>query len=161
MKEKKTVKHQLLDLYEEVIQEYVDSNPPKKIKAILEKEVDRQRVNILRTLLGLEHRYTNKWTVDHCNGRSGESAIGDYLRNVQAKEIHKIFDSMDMSDVITKTIEKDIRLEYQINLKKGLISLVRKKAKEDAENIIKTVQEEFNVKDLLDTQEILNELVNS
>lgn len=156
---KPNVKRQLLDLYDATLREYIQENTPEMIKEKLKKEIDKERVSILLKLLGMEKRYATSWVVDHCNGRAGESAIGDYLRKTQEESIHELFDSIELTGVISEGLKKTLQSEYQRNLNSALKVMAEEKAKQDAAIIMQNLHKEFSVLNLLKTEEDLKNLV--
>ena len=156
------VKRQLLDLYDETLHEYLGENPPEIIKKKLKTEIDRERVYILRKLLGMSNRYSNAtWGIDHCNHRSGESSIGDYLKETQKTSIHEIFDNISLKGVITEQIEEEIRKEYGLAMRKKLIILAKEAAEYDAATIMEGMQGETGILGLLNIEEDLKQLVTT
>ena len=156
------VKRQLLDLYDETLHEYLGENPPEVIKKKLKTEIDRERVFILRKLLGMSERYLNAtWEIDHCNGRKGESTIGDYLKQTQKKSIHEIFDNIDLTGAITEQIEEEIKKEYGLTMRKELIILAKEAAEHDAATIMEGMQGDTGILGLLNIEEDLKQLVTT
>lgn len=52
---------------------------PEDVRAYVFGILDRRAETIVAKMLGFDNHF-NGWEVDHCNGRAGESAAGNYLR---------------------------------------------------------------------------------
>ena len=70
-------------LAEQAVKQWLENDCSKagiteRINSMLSKARDKA----LLQLLGFEYEYNGQFRVDHCNGRSGESFIGDHIRNV-------------------------------------------------------------------------------
>ena len=50
------------------------------------KMLDARLEELVAKMMGFDYRY-GRWELDHCNGRDGESAAGDWLRNRAKKAI--------------------------------------------------------------------------
>lgn len=63
----------------QVRDEHLAALTPDAIDARVQKEIDRQFEDLLAKLFGMNNRW-DYWEVDHCNGRAGESFLGDGIR---------------------------------------------------------------------------------
>jgi hypothetical protein len=68
------------------VEEWKAKNTKEVIKTTVTELLDKESKQLTLKLLGFEDRW-GKWEVDHCNGRGGESAAGDYLRIAQKTAI--------------------------------------------------------------------------
>ena len=59
----------------DILTETSGENIPARVRHML----DSRHQDIIAKLLGMSDHW-NRWEVDHCNGRVGESAAGDWLR---------------------------------------------------------------------------------
>lgn len=76
-----------------VATEYTDEKIRTKIRKMIEGKVDE----IVLVSLGFEKdRWGNNstWSVDHCNGRAGESTIGKMIADMARHEINKTIQQM-------------------------------------------------------------------
>lgn len=89
-------------------------------KLIQEMEVNSRK--ILLKLIGFNNHWGNDWEVDHCNGRAGQTAVGDAMKQVFIQKT---------KDFIDEHADKIFSLE-----------------KKELDQIIKTLKSEFiaNVK---------------
>jgi len=102
----------------------------KRVHALLDKNAEQ----ILLKLLGFDNKYDGVWELDHCNGRNGESAAGDYLKKVQQGAIQEWMQQIQlptMPPAFKKKLEKQIQADYQNRINDQLWRLVRDKADKD------------------------------
>ena len=114
------------------LSDWKSKNTPETIKATVTKQLDKAADEVLYKLLGFDFRYS-KWDVDHCNGRSGESAAGDYLRKHKQTAIEEWFKSAElppMSAALKKALQKEASEYY----KHALMERVRVHATTQASN---------------------------
>lgn len=123
-----------------------------KVISLLEKNAEQATL----TLLGFENRW-GKWEVDHCNGRSGESSIGDYMKKVHAVAIKEFFDSLDLKQIITPALKKKLTTEIKKTYEWKFQEAVQRAARELAEqHAQKLVNELVKTDDLDKTMKMLH-----
>lgn len=119
---------------ERAAQAWIKENKPT-IEATVRAMLDRRVQEVVAKLLGFGTRYGDgdEWKVDHCNGRSGESAVGDWLRERSGAAVHQWLTEQagKLPDLPAKAVA-DLRAEYRDALKGELHRLVREKAVADA-----------------------------
>lgn len=94
------------------IDRWLENNKKEDIQQNLYDQLNREQEQIIGNLLGFSKSWSaNNWEVDHCNGRAGESAVGDYLRQVAATEINSWFKSIQLKKP-TKAFQAAITREY-------------------------------------------------
>jgi hypothetical protein len=82
------------------------------LKSDLENAIDKGLQVILAKYLGFDNRY-GRWELDHCNGRSGNTAAGNFVK----AEIQKVCPDYlkkqvgDLPDLPKETIE-DLKKHY-------------------------------------------------
>jgi hypothetical protein len=112
---------------------------PEKIHAKVTEQLDTNAEQMVLKLLGFDNRW-GKWEVDHCNGRAGNSAIGDYMMQQHSIAIKEFFDNFKMSEVITPALKTKIktvaRKEYEYRFIEAAERFARAKAEKDAQKII-------------------------
>lgn len=87
-----------------------------KAEGQLEREIrrrlDKRLDEIIGKLLGFDSRWGG-WEVDHCNGRSGESAAGNWLRRRAGEAVQKWLDDQagNLPSLPERAI-KSLRNEY-------------------------------------------------
>jgi hypothetical protein len=83
------------------IDEWKEKNPPAKIEKDTLKLLNKNAEEILLKLLGFNKDSWGRgnFQLDHCNGRSGESAAGDYIRRHQQEAINKWLSQVPMPEM--------------------------------------------------------------
>lgn len=102
------------------------------------EQLDKSSAEITMKLLGFNESW-GKWDLDHCNGRGGESAAGDYLRKVQQAAIQKWLETVQLPEIPSKlkaATVAEYKSEYQNALRQALYRLAMKQAEEDAQFLI-------------------------
>jgi hypothetical protein len=121
------------------VQIWRGQNTPESLQASVIRQLDQAREEIVMKLLGFNTRYDQKWELDHCNGRSGESEAGTYLRNVQAAAIKKWLDSVELPPMpaqLSRSLQRETVHAYNDRLRAELRSMAHKKAEADAKAYI-------------------------
>lgn len=81
------------------LDKYKEENPPEKIEADTIAKLEESRDEIIAKLLGFDNRWQRGYELDHCNGRSGNSAAGDYLVEHQRAAVQEWLSKVDLSTV--------------------------------------------------------------
>lgn len=112
-------------------------NTPQAIKEKTLELLNANSEEIVNKLLGFnKDSWDGKWKLDHCNGRSGNSAAGDYLRNTQAEAIKNWLSNVPLpklSEKVLKEVSKEMEFAYVQAYRQQLKDLVTQKANADAE----------------------------
>ena len=126
----------------EAAAEWMSANPEAKVRQETLKKLDEFRDKILLTLLGFSRSsWNDNLEVDHCNGRAGESAVGDYMKKVKQQAIQEWLESVELPKVtpkIAQALKKDLDEAYGYELRSRLHQKIKEAAKEDADRIIAT-----------------------
>lgn len=98
-------------------------------------ELDKRADAVVVQLLGFDwdSGIRSAWKLDHCNGRAGNSAAGDWLRKRAANEIRAWLDDQAGSlPALDDDSVASLRGEYTRVLKYELGKALRKRAEADA-----------------------------
>lgn len=98
-------------------------------------ELDKRANAVVVQLLGFDwdSGVRSTWKLDHCNGRAGNSAAGDWLRERAANEIRSWLDAQAGAlPPLSEDSKSDLRNEYTRVLKYELSKALRKRAEADA-----------------------------
>ena len=138
-------------------EEYIEKNPPEKVAKDTLKFLDNNRSAIQHTLLGFEpDRWNNgEFRVDHCNGRSGESAVGDYLREHQAKAINDWLKTAKLAP-LDKGAIASIQQEFQEIYRSRIQNLVKADAEALAQKHFEELKAQDAMADLYQIDSLLN-----
>jgi hypothetical protein len=134
----------------------------KPAKALIEQEAKKEiadylkniRYNIRKkleaattSLLGLEHRYGDRYEIDHCNGRN--SVFIDVLRDMAKDEAIKLTKHIKLPKADSELIQQAFVKELKDQLRYEMRNLATTKAKAMAQELINNVLPE-DIKELLD-----------
>lgn len=111
---------------------------PEELKKTIFNKLDSKRDEVMLKLLGFNDSW-GKWEVDHCNGRSGESSIGDFLKTAQQKAIKEWLATslpLTLSPKTLSSLQKSVQKEYELSIRRELHSAVRDKADKDLECLL-------------------------
>lgn len=109
-------------------------NSDEALKAKVTQMLDKNSEEITLKLLGFDKSW-DKWSLDHCNGRAGESAAGDYLRKTQAAAITQWLSQVPMptlSQTLTKQLQTEAKSNYVKAFRRELMNKVEQQAEKDA-----------------------------
>ena len=109
----------------------------RRVRDTLEERSDR----VVLQLLGFELEWGGReWKVDHCNGRSGESAAGDWLRKRAGDAVRAwLDDQAGALPQLPKSAVADLRREYQQALHRALSIMLRRRAEVDAAAMVEGI----------------------
>lgn len=135
-------------------------NSIQQLELAFEKKLETHKHNILLSLMGFAEGSWNcdKFKVDHCNGRSGESVLGDRIRTAASNALDNFILASNNSSFLYEVLqqnkakfEQDIIKEFnsQLNyaLKKRIADEADKLAKQTVDNLLKAAEAES--KDIL------------
>lgn len=125
---------------------WLAQNTPETIQKNCLNILNKSQDDILRTLLGFEKDGWGRqeWKVDHCNGRAGESAVGDYLRRHQQATIDQWLAQVDMPKMtpsMKKSMEKEALDMFQRAFRRTLEVKVTKYAEDQASTFFNSIIE--------------------
>jgi len=125
---------------------WLAENTPETIQKKCLNILNKSQDDILRTLLGFEKDSWGRqeWKVDHCNGRAGESAAGDYLRRHQQVAIDQWLDQVDMPEMTSsmkKSMEKEAFNMFERTFIRTLEAKVTKYAEDQASTFFNSIIE--------------------
>ena len=92
-------------------------------------------------LLGFEEGY-GKYQLDHCNGRSGESSAGDFLRRTQADAIKNWLSNVAMPSLSPeeeKMLRESMQREYSSRFRTQALQSAKQQAEADAKELIQQI----------------------
>ena len=131
----------LLDTVLKAINEWKSKNTEEVLTQRVHDLLDKNAKEVVLKLLGFNESW-GKWEVDHCNGRAGESAVGDYLKMVKQSAINSWLAKAElpkMDKTISTAMRKELKHDYDRFLKQYLYEYARDQAIETAQEIIKSV----------------------
>ncbi len=130
----------LIPLITLILREWHEVNSPEAIREQIFERLNRSRDEILLKLLGFnKDSWGDSWSLDHCNGRSGNSIAGDYLKKVQQEAVDSWLATTclpALSETQKKQIQSSFRSEFFSTLKDEIQIAARNKAKKLALELV-------------------------
>lgn len=148
----------ILPLIAEAVSEWQAEHSPEVIKAKIKKLLDTNSKEVVLKLLGFNNNW-DKWELDHCNGRSGESAAGDFIRKYQSEAIKEWLQTVCLPELDNKTkaqFKKDTQDEYRSCMYSKLRELARQRANEDLKLLIDELASTDQLDAYIKTMKLLN-----
>lgn len=149
---------QVLPAIAQAVAEWQTKNTEEVIKATVKRKLDQASEEITLKLLGFNNSW-GKWELDHCNGRAGESAAGDFIKKVQQEAIQEWLTSVMLPKVtpqLASKLKAEAQREYADTLLSKVRQLARNKADADASNLINKIIESKDVDKYIKTMKLLN-----
>ena len=154
----KSTQEYLLPFIAAAVDEWQEKNPPDVVKQKVFDRLDAMQDEIAMKLLGFKQSWGN-WEVDHGNGRSGNSAAGDFIKRVQQDAIEEWFRTVAMptlSETEQLALQKSMQAHYESCLKKDLRSRVASAAKHDLDTLVNKLVASNQIDNYLRVQELIN-----
>lgn len=150
---------ELITVIDTAIDKWMQDNSPEKISKEVKSKLDKYKDEITLKLLGFDKSYGEKaWKLDHCNGRAGNSAAGDYLRATQAVAIEEWLSTLTLP-VLTPSQEESLLRDSQNNyytaMRKAVLSKLTKKVEEDSTALINSMLPTLDVESFLKAKNLI------
>lgn len=127
----------------------------EKVTTLLDKKAEEMTLK----LLGFNLSW-GEWNLDHCNGRSGNSAVGDYMRTAQSVAIKEFFDSFDIKATITQAMKnrlvKVIQKEFEYKLETAVRAAVEQHTKQYVDKIVHDITQSDDLDNVIKTIKLIN-----
>ena len=130
---------ELVEVINAALDSWHKANTPEAIREKVHKSLDASSKEVVLKLLGFNNRWSNGWELDHCNGRNGNSVIGEYLKKNQEQVLHEWFAKIPLPE-LTKTemnnFSKSFACAYKEAFRSYITRAAVKKAEADAQALI-------------------------
>lgn len=149
----------ILEAVASAVAEWKQKLSPEKIRQQTFDRLNSESETITMKLLGFDNRWDKKWSLDHCNGRSGESAAGDYFRTAQAAAIKEWLSTVTLdplSAAENKALAAAFNKTYREQLREHVRALAYKQAEQDAKSFIEELTNHSTVDQYIKTLALLN-----
>ena len=150
----------LVPIINEAIHEWLEKQNPQAIRKKVFDTLEAAKDEVAPKLMGFNKAsFGRGWEIDHCNGRAGESVIGDYMRKHQQEGIQQFIDQLNLVSLRPfsgKEIE-DMRKEYRQQVINKTREAVWARADSDASRLVNSL----SVDDLVSTIQRTQELIGS
>lgn len=124
------------------VEKWLKDNSPEKVQKDVMETLDEAKDTIIPKLLGMDNNWGGNWEVDHCNGRAGESAIGDRLKTLRRDAVTAWLDSVPFPEM-TPEQQQGLLEEYTKAYNREFYKLITDKAENDAKKAVETISEEL------------------
>lgn len=154
-----SVMDEYLEVINQAIEEWKIHNPPEKIRKRVLEKIEKSKDEIILKLLGFDASYGERnWKLDHCNGRSGESAAGKYLLAHASEQIKHWLETVTtptLTEQELNSIKKSVNHEYKQHFKYSMVKAALKKAEEDAEKMLAVMVDSTNLDSLIKLKRLI------
>lgn len=133
------------------VAEWKSENTEEVLKKRVHDMLDKSSQEIIMKLLGFNDSW-GRWKLDHCNGRSGNSPAGDYIKSSQQTAVAEWLKTVAMpeiSEALKKSLIKEASADYKATLQHKLREYVKQRANHDAALLLS---------DLIQSKQITNYL---
>jgi CobQ-like glutamine amidotransferase family enzyme len=118
----------------------------ESIRDMVTRTLDKRTEEIVAKLTGFNNHF-GQWEVDHCNGRAGQTPIGDFIKEIAAEAVatwlHGCMKRLPkLSASAVTALRKDYLETYRRTLADKLRKLAQEKAEHDADQVIEKMFKE-------------------
>ena len=148
----------LVPIINEAIHEWLEKQNPQAIRKKVFDTLEAAKDEVAPKLMGFNRgSFGRGWEIDHCNGRAGESTIGDYMRKHHQESIQQFIDQLNLVSLrpFSKKEIEDMRRDYRERVINKTRQAVREKAEKDALQLVN----QFSVDDLVTAIQRTQELI--
>lgn len=108
----------------------------REVRTKLEEHVDK----VILKLLGFDNHWSRDWEIDHCNGRSGNSFIGDQIaEKASAACVDFVNDAIGRGIELTAQQKQAVIKEYREQLFRRVMNRAEVRASREADSIVESV----------------------
>jgi len=148
----------LVPIINGAIHEWLEKQNPKDIRKKVFDTLEAAKDEIAPKLMGFNRSsFGRGWEIDHCNGRAGESIIGDYMRKHQHEGIQQFIDQLNIASLhpFSKEEIEDMRKEYRQRVINKTREAVRARADIDAVRMVNQISVDDLVTAIQKTQQLI------
>lgn len=125
--------------------------------------LDKDKKTIILKLLGFDNRLGRGWELDYCNGRAGNSDMGDTLKSINKKLIDKWVSEIEfpeLEDTYKKQILAHVNKASKERFKSKVNDLLIEKINKEAHKIVNEVSLNniSNIDSLIEAEKLLREI---
>ena len=147
-----------IPLIAQAVTEWEQKNTAEVLTQRVHQLLDKSSKEVVMKLLGFNETW-GKWELDHCNGRAGNSAAGDYLKEVQHSAIKDWLQTVSMpkldKTVLTR-LEKQAQSEYLQYINNEVRQLAHVQAQTDARELVTALTESKQIKNYLAAMQLIS-----
>ena len=149
----------LVPIINGAIHEWLEKQNPEAIRKKVFDTLEAAKDEVAPKLMGFDKgSFGRGWEIDHCNGRAGESSIGDYMKKHQTEGIQQFIDQLNLTSLspFTEAEIKGLRSEYRDRVINETRQLVYDRAEKDANHLVNQLSVDDLVSAIQKTQQLLN-----
>jgi hypothetical protein len=159
MTETKNPIDKVLPLITKAVAEWQFKNDEETIRTAIHKRLDKESDQITMKLLGFNVSYGRDWELDHCNGRSGNSAAGDFIRKAQQVAIEQWLRDIPlpvMSAALKKRLHKKMNDVYESSILDKVCVMAKAKADHDLTALLETLTPSNDLENYIKTIKLIS-----
>ena len=148
----------LVPIINGAIHEWLQKQNPEAIRKKVFDTLEAAKDEVAPKLMGFNKgSFGRGWEIDHCNGRAGESSIGDYMKKHQAKGIQQFIDQLELAKLrpFNATEIQVLRKEYREIVIRETSQAIRARAERDANHLVNQLSTDDLVSAIQKTQQLL------
>lgn len=158
-----TKKLQKVETIKEQISKAIDGHlTPEYIERRVHEIISKNTNDVILKLLGFDSTWHGggKYEVDHCNGRSGESFVGDYIRKTCQDKLKEWTGKIDLVSIelpksALDSLRKEFIQRYEYILRNALLKQAEALATKAAEDYLRSIISEVpTINDVLEEKPI-------
>lgn len=145
----------------QAVEEWKLANTEASLANKTKKLLDTHSEQVVMKLLGFnkDRWHDSTWELDHCNGRSGNSTAGVFLKEAQSEIIKEWLTNVELpklSPTQTKSLEKEFLKEYIYLYTRALKDLAQSKATQDAKTFFDQLISEKTLNQHMQAMELIS-----
>ena len=148
----------LVPIINGAIHEWLEKQNPRDIRKKVFDTLEAAKDEVAPKLMGFNRgSFGRGWEIDHCNGRAGESIIGDYMRKHQQEGIQQFIDQLNLASLrpFSKKEIEDMRKEYRQRVINKTREAIRARAEIDADRMVNQISVDGLVTAIQKTQQLI------
>lgn len=143
------------------IKAWQKQNSAKSITEEVHAKLNKNKEEVLLKLMGFDNHW-GRWEVDHCNGRNGNSPIGDKLKNIHNAAIEEWLHKISLPEPppeLIESIQKKYLNELEYCLKRTTVDIAKSTSSKLVDTITKDIIDKAQTKleNTLKTEKFLKE----
>ena len=149
---------ELVAVINSALESWHEANSPEAIRKRVHEQLDKDSKQVVLKLLGFNYNWGNSWELDHCNGRSGNSIIGDYLKKTQEQILHEWFAKIplpELNKTETAQLSKSFASAYKEAFRSYISKAAVRKAEADAQALIDSISPSKFLDNFMQLQKLL------
>lgn len=132
----------LLPLVYQYMNEWHQQKSPDVLRRNIHAALDKSSREVLLKLMGFNNGWGGAWEIDHCNGRSGNSIAGEFLKKTQKEALEAWLKAVTLPTLTPKQeadILESMTKEYLSNFRSQIRKVAREKAQQDVQALVERI----------------------